>query len=103
MPHSVSPEEQVPDSEAVDTIADDGANPGVPVAERQDEDQDMTMAEVDVQGEQVTQASNSNEQVKQEVKLEDLFADIESDEEFPSSNAQDLKMSSSPEAPASPL
>lgn len=103
MPHSVSPEAQEPDSEAVDMIADVRADPGDPATERQDEDQDMTMAEADVQGEDVTQSTDSNEQEKQEVKLEDLFADVESDEEFPSSNVQDLKMSSSPEAPASPM
>jgi DNA primase small subunit len=103
MPHSVSLETREPDFEAVDMIADVGADPSVPATERQDEDQDMTMAEADVQGEEATQATDSNEQEKQEVKLEDLFADVESDEEFPSSNVQDLKMSSSPEAPASPM
>jgi DNA primase small subunit len=38
-----------------------------------------------------------------EVKLEDLFADMDSDEEFPSSSGQDVKISSSPAAPASPV
>ncbi|KAG9237852.1 eukaryotic and archaeal DNA primase small subunit [Amylocarpus encephaloides] len=41
-------------------------------------------------------------EAKPEVKLEDLFADVESDEEFPSSNHQNIKISSSPEAPSSP-
>ena len=92
-----------PDSDAVDMIIDNGANPGAPVIEPQDGDHDMTMAEADVLEEEVTQVADSNEQENQEVKLEDLFVDVESDEEFPSSNVQDLKMSSSPEAPASPL
>jgi DNA primase small subunit len=38
-----------------------------------------------------------------EVKLEDLFADMDSDEEFPSSTSQDVMISSSLEAPASPV
>lgn len=41
---------------------------------------------------------------KQDVKLEDIFADDDSDEEFPSSNQQKVKVSSSPpEAPSSPV
>lgn len=100
MPHSVPPEALEPDADAVDMIADVGAEPGAPATQGQDEDKDMAMTEDEVQGEEVTQATDSIKTEKQEVKLEDLFADVESDEEFPSSNAQDLMMSSSPEAPA---
>jgi DNA primase small subunit len=64
-------------------------------------DQDMTMEDVGVQGEKVPEVA-VKEETKPEVKLEDLFADVESDEEFPSSTALNIKTSSSPEAPSSP-
>jgi DNA primase small subunit len=63
-------------------------------------DQDMTMEDAGVEGEDVPQIKT---EVKPEVKLEDLFADIESDEEFPSSTGQNVKIESSPEAPSSPV
>jgi len=63
-------------------------------------DQDMTMADVGVEGEDLPQVK---EEIKSEVRLEDLFADLDSDEEFPSSNGPDIKISSSPEAPSSPV
>jgi DNA primase small subunit len=101
MPHSVSSEAHGPDSDVVDMI---GADSIAPAVENQDGDNDMAMVKADVQSEEGAQATDpSGHEEKQEVKLEDLFADIESDEEFPSSNAQDVKMSSSPEAPASPM
>lgn len=97
MPHSVSPE-PTPDSahtEAMETgeiVA--GQDPS-----QDSEDRDMTMVEADADIEGDEQVA-----VKSEVKLEELFADVESDEEFPSSTVHDnTKVSSSPEAPASPL
>ena len=42
-------------------------------------------------------------QVKKEVKLEDLFADVDSDEEFPSSAPVKDAPSSSPQRAASPM
>jgi DNA primase small subunit len=71
---------------------------GADYSDSQDVEQDMTMADAGVQGQTIPAP-----EIKQEIKLEDLFADIESDEEFPSSNARDIKISSSPEAPASPM
>ena len=65
-------------------------------------DQDMTMEDVGVQGEKVPEVA-VKEDIKSEVKLEDLFADVESDEEFPSSTALNVKTSSSPETPSSPV
>lgn len=62
-------------------------------------DQDMTMAEAGVEGQDIPSPTPV---VKQEIKLEDLFADYESDEEFPSSNVNALKVEGSPEAPPSP-
>ena len=100
MPHSVSPEAQEPDAEpmATDVEASQDAS-----EHEEDEDHDMAMiATRDEATEAVADSAPAAAVEKQEVNLEDLFAD-ESDEEFPSSNAQDIKMSSSPEAPASPM
>ncbi|PSS09046.1 hypothetical protein M430DRAFT_109400 [Amorphotheca resinae ATCC 22711] len=65
-------------------------------------DQDMTMANVGIEGDNVPDIKTES---KSEVKLEDLFADIDSDEEFGSAKvkSQDIKPSSSPEAPSSPV
>ncbi|KIN00816.1 hypothetical protein OIDMADRAFT_123127 [Oidiodendron maius Zn] len=64
--------------------------------------QDITMADVEAMDENV---SNMKTEIKGEVKLEDLFADMDSDEEFSSSNikSQDLKSSGSQEEPSSPI
>jgi DNA primase small subunit len=116
MPHSVSPEDSsIPDQDAMnaepETINEEVrtiestlvANPGSSNGNSQESDaadQDMTMGEVDQEKEAKVAVK---EEFKPEVKLEDLFADIESDEEFPSSTSQDIKVSSSPQAPASPM
>ncbi len=92
MPHSVSPEAQEPDVEPIATDADTSQNGR---GHEDEEDQDQEMALVQTNDDAVPE--------KAEVKLEELFADVESDEEFPSSNDQDIKMSSSPEDPASPM
>jgi DNA primase small subunit len=65
-------------------------------------DQDLTMADAGVEGERVPEVAAKIEE-KPEVKLEDLFADMESDEEIPSSIIQGANLSSSPEAPSSPV
>ncbi|RDW84923.1 DNA primase [Coleophoma cylindrospora] len=64
-------------------------------------DPDMTMAEAGIEGQDIP-APESTPVIKQEIKLEDLFADYESDEEFPSSHVNAVKEESSPEAPPSP-
>ena len=115
MPHSVSSE----DAKTQDTlIADAGTNNGETqtaedrVAANSEAnnadsqlsetiDQEMTMADAGVEGEVVPLPIKAEEKI--DVKLEDLFADMESDEEFPSSNIQDTKASSPPEAPLSPV
>ncbi len=92
------------EAEVVTTTAEMETDADGPIVDNQDEDHDMTMAEAGVGGEGAIEDSSAAEApVKQEVKLEDLFADVESDEEFPSSTGQDIKTSSSPEAPASPM
>lgn len=109
MPHSISPggatiqsqenmfdtEETGDDAQIIQEAEDISANKDA--AELNDDD-DITMADAGVQGEAIPTPAT-----KPEVKLEDLFADVESDDEFPSTNAKDKKASSSPEAPASPV
>ena len=65
------------------------------------EDDEMVSEDVAAEGEQVPEIPVKSE-VNSEVKLEDLFADVESDEEFPDSN-HDIKASSPVEAPSSPV
>ncbi|KAI1182020.1 prim-pol domain-containing protein [Nemania serpens] len=55
-----------------------------------DGDGDVTMA-------------GTNGDGKKDIKLEDLFADVDSDEEFPSSRPDQIKPSSPPVAPSSPI
>jgi DNA primase small subunit len=101
MPHSLSPEAKPSEPDANMDIAETEESQGVSNEQSQDVedlDNDMKMEEAGVQGEPVLEA-----EVKQEVKLEDLFADVDSDEEFLSSAGLDVKASSSPEAPASPM
>lgn len=71
-----------------------------PIGESQDsESQDITMADaLTEEGPRPIKAENATE-----IKLEDLFADVDSDEEFPSATAQDSKVLSSPQAPVSPV
>lgn len=116
MPHSVSPENHsTPNPNTIDvgseTKHDEAqAVEGNAFGEGNDEDsqaseaedQDMTMAEAGFREGEFTEVP-LNSEIKSEVKLEDLFADMESDEEFPSSIGQDIKVSSPPEAPASPV
>jgi DNA primase small subunit len=117
MPHSVSLEETTPHQDTL--IADAGINndetrttegtvtADVAVSNENSQfsesmDQDMTMVDAGVEGETIPEVAVKAEE-KPEVKLEDLFADMESDEEFPSSNVPDVKVSSSPEVPSSPV
>ncbi|KAH8590800.1 hypothetical protein B0O99DRAFT_691115 [Bisporella sp. PMI_857] len=65
-----------------------------------DGDNDITMADIGVEGDGLPQVKT---EPQAELKLEDIFADIDSDDEFPSSNAQNIKVSSSPEASSSPI
>ena len=56
---------------------------------------DITMAEVEANL-PIHTAVSVKVETKHDVRLEDLFADLDSDEEFPSSKPQDNKLSSSP-------
>jgi DNA primase small subunit len=110
MPHSVSPEgpaspnqDEIVEEPKPDNIEREGtavAESIRPIRESQNsDDQDMTMADTD-SGEENTPVKT---EITPELKLEDLFADIDSDEEFPCSTSQDVKTPNSPEAPESPL
>ncbi|KAI0017108.1 prim-pol domain-containing protein [Xylariomycetidae sp. FL0641] len=95
MPHSVTePSKDSPaPAEADDKMADAPAQND----DGQAADNDIPMAETEPTPE------TTNGDGKKEVKLEDLFADVESDEEFPSSRPKDEKASSPPIAPSSPV
>lgn len=114
MPHSTSPAEPAaepedtiitengPDTAAAEVQAADMEalgleSPGEDSANVENADEDITMAESGVQGEPVPDMAQ-----KQDIKLEDLFADEDSDEEFPSSIVN-IKQASSPQAPLSPV
>ena len=105
MPHSTSPDDsetpatdrmvkeentEQPRTEGSVSLVDDAIK------------QDITMADVEAMDDHV---SNMKTEIKHEVKLEDLFADMDSDEEFSSSNikSQDLKSPGSQEEPSSPM
>lgn len=68
-------------------MTDDPArsSPGEPAA-----DEDVAMG-----------GTNGDE--KKDVKLEDLFADVDSDDEFPAAKPDGIKPSSPPVAPSSPV
>ncbi|KAL7619582.1 p48 polypeptide of DNA primase [Parahypoxylon ruwenzoriense] len=93
MPHSVSPETDSHNNATEETMTDAPAQNG----DNQDTDKDITMAETSA-----VPAATSEED-KKEVKLEELFADVDSDDEFPSSRQEGAKFSSSPAMPASPM
>ncbi|KAH7382814.1 hypothetical protein BKA64DRAFT_606736 [Cadophora sp. MPI-SDFR-AT-0126] len=116
MPHSISPEEpsntdaspsvevdagkeetHTTDSTMTQETTENGNSQDSEAA-----DQDMAMA--DLSGTEKGLEAPVKLEMKPEVKLEDLFADMDSDEEFPSSTGQNLKITSSPpEAPPSPV
>lgn len=90
MPHSVSPEADGSNAIAEEPMVDAPAND-------QGTDDDVTMGETNA-----LPAATDGED-KKDVKLEDLFADVESDDEFPSSRPVKDEFSSSPAAAASPM
>ncbi|RYO88305.1 hypothetical protein DL762_003802 [Monosporascus cannonballus] len=97
MPHSVTPHSESPPNSAEQTMAEARTtNAQNGDSQNTDEERDITMAEPDA----LPAAAEPED--KQEVKLEDLFADVDSDEEFPSSRVEDNKLPSSPVAPSSP-
>lgn len=91
MPHSISAENSPPQLE-------DATGLGEASQDGNDADQDLKMA--DAEGED---QSNPETNIKPEVKLEDLFADVDSDDEFSSSKKEAVEAPSSPQGPLSPV
>jgi DNA primase small subunit len=106
MPHSISPESSAPQSEkhTMDDIEQNDDNAAQvnadanPAEQAEDDDNDVAMAESEMEAKPVAEIP-----IKPEVKLEDLFADFESDDEFPESSSKDIKVTSSPQEPTSPV
>ncbi|TDZ53322.1 DNA primase small subunit [Colletotrichum trifolii] len=94
MPHSISSEAKSPSTAAIPQEA--MADSPVPPDASQATDGDVAMAEADAP------AVAAPEEEKKEVKLDDLFADVDSDEEFPSSRPHDTPSSRSPEMATPP-
>ncbi|KAI2467359.1 prim-pol domain-containing protein [Annulohypoxylon bovei var. microspora] len=93
MPHSISPEADTQNAVAEETMTDVPAQNG----DSQTTDNDVAMTETNTTP-VVTDGDDNKD-----VKLEDLFADVDSDDEFPSSRPGVDKLSTSPAAPASPF
>lgn len=99
MPHSVNSESKTPPTEMDGTMTDATLQDG-----------DVAMGEADSlpsstanNGAPAAQGDGSADaDTKNEVKLEELFADVDSDDEFPSSRPNN-KPSSPPPAPSSPV
>lgn len=101
MPHSVSSDSQQKTSEhPTDPVM---AEPATSNGDNQiAADGDVAMADVTDEAttiEESTAVTNS----KKDVKLEDLFADVDSDEEFPSTRPSDVPPTSSPPATTPPF
>lgn len=98
MPHSLSSQEQEMAIQP-DTNGESQASKMTLMAQDEDaQSEDIAMADGEVSQEKLA----TNVEETSEVKLEDLFADMDSDEEFPSS-APAMKIESSPEESASPV
>ena len=106
MPHSVSPEDTTRSS-GHDEVMEEGVVVGdEAMAENASEVPQVKSEEIHTNGNDGQDAimSDTQEEIeaaKAEVKLEDLFADVESDEEFPSSGVQEVKTEAEP--PLSPV
>ncbi|KAH8840480.1 hypothetical protein MCOR27_006467 [Pyricularia oryzae] len=100
MPHSISPEGSQTGAGADAAAA---ARPAPPTSNdtKQSPSEDIVMEDTEAVPPK-QEESQSEEQIKKEVKLDELFADDDSDEEFPSSRpVEDSKPSSPPAAPSS--
>jgi DNA primase small subunit len=99
MPHA-EPLESV-DPEVGEVKMEDDVPSSAPAAQQPAAEEDIDMADVAVfeedQERKASEASRKEEKQegKEDVKLEDLFADVDSDDEFPSSRPADGTLSSS--------
>lgn len=98
MPHSVSSQEQEIAMEPESNIESQASEMTLIAEDEDTQSEDIALADGEVlQGKLATKTEETSE-----VKLEDLFADMDSDEEFPSS-APAMKVEGSPEEPPSPV
>lgn len=98
MPHSVAAEPRSsPGAVKDEPMEEDSGIPGT-VGPAADADQDVDMDGATAQDD----ADATPEAGKQGVKLEELFVDVDSDDEFPSSAPVKEQASSPPAGPASP-
>lgn len=102
MPHSIPAEAEVPEAAEVKMEEDTPANGDALRHAPAEEDIDMADAASEpvpiaakMEEEEPADGSSGGEK-KEDVKLEDLFADVDSDDEFPSSRPADGTASSSP-------
>ncbi|KAI0475441.1 prim-pol domain-containing protein [Xylariaceae sp. FL0804] len=100
MPHSVSPESKSPPNPASEDAMADA--PPAQDDESQNSEPDVPMAEADSEANAAAPPAPISDD-KKDVKLEDLFADVGSDDEFPSSRPGEEKPSSPPVAPSPPV
>lgn len=94
MPHSIKEPHSSSPAAVKDEPMDEAGIPGSVEAANNDED-DIDMVQVPANGGETAVK-------KEDVKLDQLFADVDSDEEFPSS-APVKEARSSPQPPASPV
>lgn len=94
MPHAVSPNSQATHEPTTEDMSE-GATQNE--HDEQPPDADVPMAD------DADESNGINGDDKKDVKLEDLFADVDSDEEFPSSKPDQANPSTSPVPPSSPL
>ena len=84
MPHAISPERASQEDETLPDAPPEAASELASGPSAKDEGE----------------AVGPPEPAKADVKLEDLFNDMDDDEEFPASSVQDEQMDNSPEAPS---
>lgn len=101
MPHSAPDSEVAEEKMDIQLEIQTEDSPATNGDTQQTADEDIPMAEA---SEPAPAAGIKEEEKKGEVKLEDLFADVDSDDEFPSSRPAKLTpQSSSGDIPSSPM
>lgn len=106
MPHSLSPSSSNAAGVVKDEPVDGGAGISDSVATAETAattaDGDVDMNEAEAEAEAEAPSAGQTEEKKKEVKLDELFADVDSDDEFPSSAPVKREGVSSPVRPSSP-
>jgi DNA primase small subunit len=101
MPHSDPASEAAEEKMDIQLEIETEDSPATNGDTQQTADEDIPMADA---SEPAPAVAVKQEEKKEEVKLEDLFADDDSDDEFPSSRpAKETPQSSSADIPSSPM